>query len=134
MQNYYVFRNENTKRIIEALQGVQDGYHTNIIGTPAASYCVNYTFPNGNKGYLGTVGQAQCIKDNYRNINRAFRAIGSSLIFGTSYPDISGLGYTSNVKNNQNIYMVSIDSSYIYTVSNYNSRRCLILTNLKSQN
>lgn len=124
---------ENTKRIIEALQGVEDGRYPDIIGTPAASYCVNYTFPNGNKGYLGAVGQAQCIADNYYNINKAFRAMGSSLRFG-NYPDISSLGYTSTVRDDQNIYEVGIKSSYLYTIPPYDSSRSIILTNLKSQN
>ena len=125
---------ENTKRIIEALQGVQDGYHTNTIGTPAASYCVNYTFPNGNKGYLGALGQAQCIADNYINVNKAFQAIGSSLKFGNNWPDISSLGYTSTIKGNQHTYAAYIGNSYIHTLTTYGGYNSVILTNLKSQN
>lgn len=125
---------ENTKRIIEALQGVQDGYHTNTIGTPAASYCVNYTFPNGNKGYLGALGQAQCIADNYINVNKAFQAIGSSLKFGNNWPDISSLGYTSTIKGNQHTYSAYIGSSWIHSLTTYGGYRSVILTNLKSQN
>ncbi len=130
---------ENTKRIIEALQGVQDGYHTNIIGTPAASYCVNYTFPNGNKGYLGASGQAKCIMDNYKNINKAFKAIGSSLKFDGGYDNssIDYTGFTSTIKNNQQLYTANLslsNSSYLSAISTYDRHKSLILTNLKSQN
>lgn len=52
---------------------------------PAAEYCRNYTFKNGKKGYLWSLGEARDAFNNMRKINNAFIAIGYTEIAGGSY-------------------------------------------------
>lgn len=66
---------KNTNKIISAF-----GNDTN----EAAGYCANYTFPNGQKGYLGSAGEWQVVLDNKTAIESCLTQIGgSSIIEGT---------------------------------------------------
>ena len=52
---------------------------------PAAEYCRNYTFKNGKKGYLWSLGEAQEVVNNKDAIVAAMKKIGSDGIFETNY-------------------------------------------------
>ena len=47
---------------------------------PAAEYCRNYTFKNGKKGYLWSLGEAQDAYNNKAAIDAAMRKIGGTAI------------------------------------------------------
>lgn len=59
----------NTDKIVSQLD---------IIGAPAAKYCRNYTFKNGKKGYLWSLGEALDAYNNKEAINAAMRKIGGT--------------------------------------------------------
>ena len=65
----------NTDKIIAQLG---TGY------APAAEYCRNYTFKNGKKGYLWSLGEARDAYNNMQKINNAFIAIGYTKILSSS--------------------------------------------------
>lgn len=44
----------------------------------AITYCYNYTFPNGQKGYLGTVAQMVSVVNNYILIDNCLKQLGVS--------------------------------------------------------
>lgn len=59
----------NTDKIVSQLD---------IIGAPAAKYCRNYTFKNGKKGYLWSLGEARDAYNNKEAIDAAMRKIGGT--------------------------------------------------------
>ena len=67
----------NTSILIETLAGTNDRYTD---GAPAAEYCQAYTFPNGNKGYMGAAGEWQAVADNNSVVLAALSACGGSAI------------------------------------------------------
>ena len=72
----------NTPKIIERLAGVTDS--EGVTGAPAAEYCAGYTFPNGETGYLGSLGEWKCVSDNRTAIKEAMQLIGGAEINFTS--------------------------------------------------
>ena len=52
---------------------------------PAAEYCRNYTFKNGKKGYLWSLGEAQDAYNNKAAIDAAMRKIGGTAITKDNY-------------------------------------------------
>lgn len=52
---------------------------------PAAEYCRNYTFKNGNKGYLWSLGEATDAYNNKAAIGAAMRKIGGTAIATDNY-------------------------------------------------
>ena len=52
---------------------------------PAAEYCRNYTFKNGKKGYLWSLGEAQDAYNNKAAIDAAMRKIGGTDITKDNY-------------------------------------------------
>lgn len=52
---------------------------------PAAEYCRNYTFKNGKKGYLWSLGEAQDAYNNKAAIDAAMRKIGGTAITTDNY-------------------------------------------------
>lgn len=68
---------ENTDTIISALSGVNDGY---VTGAPAAEKCKAYTFPNGQVGYMGAVGEWEAAYNNKAAIEAALSACGGTEI------------------------------------------------------
>lgn len=52
---------------------------------PAAEYCRNYTFKNGKKGYLWSLGEAQDAYKNKAAINAAMKKIGGTAIATDDY-------------------------------------------------
>ena len=52
---------------------------------PAAEYCRNYTFKNGKKGYLWSLGEAQDAYNNKEAIDAAMRKIGGTAIITNGY-------------------------------------------------
>lgn len=55
----------NTQKIINAHKDRAD----------AAQYCVNHTFPNGQKGYLPSEYELLCLTDNIEGFNKCYLAI-----------------------------------------------------------
>ena len=66
----------NTDKIIEQLG--EDN-------APAAEYCRKYTFKNGKKGYLWSLGEAQDAFNNKEAIDEAFIKIGESTMGKSDY-------------------------------------------------
>jgi hypothetical protein len=65
----------NTDVIIEALSGItSDG----VTGAPAAESCKAFVFPNGNQGYLGSIGEWQELANNQAKVTSALAACGRS--------------------------------------------------------
>ena len=52
---------------------------------PGAEYCRNYTFKNGNKGYLWSLGEALDAYNNKSAINKAMEKIGGASVIDTWY-------------------------------------------------
>ena len=52
---------------------------------PAAEYCRNYTFKNGKKGYLWSLGEAQDAYKNKKAIDAAIKKIGGATMPTDSY-------------------------------------------------
>ena len=48
---------------------------------PAAEYCSNYIFPNGQKGYLPALGEWQIAYDNKTEIDACMSLIGGTSIY-----------------------------------------------------
>lgn len=54
------------------------GYGSSTSKAPAAYYCHAFTFPNGNKGYLGAAGEWQAAIDNKASIVSALSKCGGT--------------------------------------------------------
>ena len=52
---------------------------------PAAAACANYTFPNGQTGYLGALGQWQIAYGNKAEIDACMSLIGGTAIYTSAY-------------------------------------------------
>ena len=66
----------NTSQIISQL-GAENA--------PAAAACANYTFPNGQTGYLGALGQWQIAYGNKAEIDACMSLIGGTAIYTSAY-------------------------------------------------
>lgn len=78
---------------------------------PAAEYCRNYTFKNGKKGYLWSLGEAYDAYNNYVAINEAMEKIGGTYIPTNSYH------WTSTLFSNFSAWLLkwgygNVDSQY----------------------
>lgn len=89
----------NTDKIIAQLG---TGY------APAAEYCRNYTFKNGKKGYLWSLGEAMDAYNNMQKINNAFIAIGYTEIASNS-----DCYWTSTQVNRDNVWTLYLRGSII---------------------
>ena len=57
--------------------------NTNLMtGSIAKSYCSEYTFPNGQQGYLGSAGEWNEFLKNYNAVDSAMTSIGGESFFG----------------------------------------------------
>lgn len=74
---------------------------------PAAELCRNYTFKNGKKGYLWSLGEALDAYNNKREINRAIRYIG-----GTEIKNDKDY-WTSTQRNSESVWNLRWDDGYI---------------------
>ena len=77
----------NTSILIETLAGTNDRYTD---GAPAAEYCQAYTFPNGNKGYMGAAGEWQAVADNKSVVLAALSACGGSAMDSSCWTSTQG--------------------------------------------
>lgn len=73
----------NTTKIIEQLTDYTDSY--SVTGAPAAEACDNYTFPNGSKGYLPSLGEWYAAYNNKTAIVEAMSLIGGTAIALNNY-------------------------------------------------
>ena len=72
----------NTPKIIEQLDGTNDGY---VDGAPAAEACAAYTFPSSKKGYLPALGEWQGAYNNKTAVVSAMTLIGGTAIQSNYY-------------------------------------------------
>lgn len=79
----------NTQKIVAQLDGYEDDYGT--IGSPAADYCINYTFPNGKVGYLPALGEWAIARRSKQDISNALLIVGGN--------DMSTIAYWSSTQN-----------------------------------
>ena len=81
---------------------------------PAAAYCRNYTFKNGKKGYLWSLGEAQDVYKNKAAIREAMKKIGG-VLYDDSY-------WTSTQQNRDGAWILKMSNgdvgSYI-KMANY---------------
>lgn len=83
-----------------------------IGNAPAAQYCVDFTFPNGEKGYLPAAGEQQAWCDNKSDVEACINAIGgeifamSAVWSSTIFANNAVWGFNSNSK---------ISSSFTFT-------------------
>lgn len=62
------------------------GYDNTLhIASGAASYCMNYNFPNGKKGYLPSLGEMQIMFSYKQEVNAAMSLIGGDEIIDGIY-------------------------------------------------
>ena len=99
----------NTDKIIAQL---------GIGNAPAADYCRNYTFKNGKKGYLWSLGEANDAYNNKAAIDAAMRKIGGTAItidnyFWTSTQDSGNDAWALNYHRG---YIGSNNKDYNYYV------------------
>lgn len=74
----------NTQKLVEQLKDYTDTNYK-ITGAPIAEACANYTFPNGAKGYLPSVGEL-VIMGRYANaIQTALSQIGGDAFYSANY-------------------------------------------------
>lgn len=102
----------------EAIQDFKGKENTDAIiaqntFTVAASVCRDYTFPNGEKGYLPSAGEAQIILNNKTVISEALRTAS----LGEVSLDSSIYFWTSTQYNNEEAWALSKyqDAPYHYT-------------------
>ena len=67
---------ENTNKILSRLLGITD--NDGVIGAPACESCVNYIFPNGEKGYMPTGPELLLCSNNIEVINEALEKCGGT--------------------------------------------------------
>lgn len=67
----------NTQVIIESLK---DYTYGNVTGSPMASACAAYTFPNGKKGYLPSLGELYVIASNRSEVDTLLSLVGAANI------------------------------------------------------
>lgn len=69
---------DNTAAMAWGLNGKTDSY--GVAGAPAALAAVQYVFPNGDNGYLGSYGQWVMVKNNLSDINECLAIVGGESI------------------------------------------------------
>lgn len=69
-----------TNKILSFLTG--DGH--------ASAYCAKFVFPNGKKGYLGSVGEWCAVLDNEPKVELALNKFGHSLLSGSYFTCVLG--------------------------------------------
>lgn len=67
---------ENTNKILSRLLGITD--NDGVIGAPACESCVNYIFPNREKGYMPTGPELLLCSNNIEVINEALEKCGGT--------------------------------------------------------
>lgn len=103
---------KNTDAIISAYSGKPDGY---TIGAPIAERCVAYTFPNGKKGYLPSVGEVNVAYQNKSAIDAALVLIGGSAVNSVNYT--AGFIPTSTITSKTNSFRFSWKTGAISSIS-----------------
>ena len=76
---------------------------------PAAEYCRNYTFKNGKKGHLWSLGEARDAYNNKAAIDAAMRKIGGTAITTGSYH------WTSTQYSSGSAWLLNWSDGYVYT-------------------
>lgn len=64
----------------------------------AATFCAKYTFPNGNNGYMGAIGEWQIVENNRSIIQTLLTLIGAEALSDT--PSYNSYWYWSSTKYN----------------------------------
>lgn len=94
------------------MQGLQNtslltGYHQ------VASSCRNYTFPNGNKGYLPAMGELHLLYQNVDTVEDLMKTIGGSVFKeGEMY-------WSSTQRDAESVWLYYLNPKYSTTISNY---------------
>ena len=73
----------NTEQILEQLKGYTDS--KGIKGSPAAEACVDYTFPNGQQGYLPSLGEWVIAEKKKATIDSILAYLGGAAIESAGY-------------------------------------------------
>lgn len=76
-----------TSNVDDAKKDFAGSYNTDIIvgysgfdKNSAAGWCRNFSFSNGKKGYLGSLGEWVCAYENKEDVNSCLMGIGGSFI------------------------------------------------------
>lgn len=72
-----------SEKMIEELAGYKDS--AGVIGAPLAEACVNFVFPNGEKGYLPSCGEMLIAAKQKSQVNAALTLIGGTTISNNNY-------------------------------------------------
>ena len=72
-----------SEKMIEELAGYTDS--AGVIGAPLAEACVNFVFPNGEKGYLPSCGEMLIAAKQKSQVNTALTLIGGTTISSSNY-------------------------------------------------
>lgn len=105
---------KNTKAIVKLLGSSDD---------IAAGYCNNYRFINGQRGYLGSIGEWYSVYQNLAEVNEALIKIGSHKINAHSEYTWSSTMYDERYtycmywsKGYENAKSVEADTEELYTL------------------
>ena len=101
----------NTPKIIEQLDGYNDGY---VTGAPAAEACAAYTFPSGKKGYLPALGEWRGAYNNKTAVISAMTLIGGTAIKSDYY-------WSSTQYNRYTSWGLNLDTGYLSGSSKANN-------------
>lgn len=115
----------NTSAIVTELNGYIDTEGTS--GSPAASVCANYVFPNGKKGYLPSMGEFSIIARYMADIETALSYIGGSKISTGNFFWLSTQGDSTS---EWSAYVTQSGETSFSRRDKYGINSCVVLTNL----
>lgn len=109
----------NTQQLIAQLNGYTDS--GGVVGAPAAEACAAYTFPNGAKGYLPSLGEWNVAYNNKEAIISAMSIIGGTQINNKQYESY----WTSTQADERNCWRIQwLDAGFklVYKSNPYHVR------------
>lgn len=108
-----VFGKENTDAMVAA--GVAE--------SGAVHFCINYTFPNGKKGYLPSVGEWNIAYEFHDEVNAALALISASAIDRTTYS-------SSTQSDSKKIWVLTWYNGALYSYNKSGSEKVRAFTTL----
>lgn len=115
----------NTSAIVTELNGYIDSEGTS--GSPVASACANYVFPNGRKGYLPSMGEFSIIARYMTDIETALSYIGGAKISTGNFFWLSTQGDSTS---EWCAYVTQSGETSFSMKDKYLINSCVVLTNL----
>lgn len=103
----------NTDKIT-SYSGLSEGY--------SAGYCANYTFINGQRGYLGSVGEWQAVNSLWNPINSCLNVARGAKLAWWKDPQRGGGYWTSTQYNNNHQWAARYSDGFVSEQSDFQQR------------